>query len=324
MDSIHVANVFNTYRQEENNFTNGLFSLLRISAYERPHFLASFLKDLLGITPQGSIDTEFRVCVLRKIELADAELRCGTCCLRFETKIVSGAIRHDQVQRHLRHLKRCSGRFKRVVLLTPDDSDSQYIRQFRKKYNPSVLHLGWKPVHDYLGKSVKNSKKSVFSELVRQFLEQIHECVFTQDYAGVITKIAFGDHAEVYPTTTEDHYSYLEEMRRGWWNCWNTPRPYKELEGTGRKLLLYDRERGGITAEVEIKRVQHIRWERAFPSRNVFATKPKVFRKPILLKQIRSIPGFENFGKYRKDRTAYRNITREQYRQLMELRSNQR
>ena len=36
MDSIHAVNVFNTYDQQENNFTNGLFSLLRISAYERP------------------------------------------------------------------------------------------------------------------------------------------------------------------------------------------------------------------------------------------------------------------------------------------------
>ena len=26
--------------------------------------------------------------------------------------------------------------------------------------------------------------------------------------------------------------------------------------------------------------------------------------------------GFEDFGKHRKDRTAYRNITHEQYRQL--------
>jgi len=73
-----------------------------------------------------------------------------------------------------------------------------------------------------------------------------------------------------------------------------------------------------MTAEVEIKKVKHIRWEWSFASCNVFATKPRIFRRPISLKHIRSIPGFENFGKSQKDRTPYRNVTREQYRQLIE------
>ena len=314
MDRTNVANVFNTYAQEENNFTNGLFSLLQISAYERPHFVSSFLKDLLGIVPQGSIDTGFRVRVLRRIELADAELRCGNLCLRFEAKIVSGAVRHDQVRRHLRQLKRCSGRFKRVVLLTPDDSDSQYVKQFRTKYRPGVLHLGWKAVYDYLNESLKDGKKTVFSELVRQFLERIEEQVFRYDYAGVVQKIQFGKKTQIY------HETYRKEIME--WSAWDTPRTYEKLDGKGRKLLLYDSECEGITVEVEIKKVKHIPWERAFPSSNVFATKPKVFRTPIPLKRIRSISGFENFGKHRKDRNAYRNITREQYRQLTERRSN--
>ena len=50
---MHAVNVFSTFGQEENNFTNGLFALLRISAYEKPDFVKSFLKDLLGITPTG-------------------------------------------------------------------------------------------------------------------------------------------------------------------------------------------------------------------------------------------------------------------------------
>lgn len=315
MDTANLANVFNSYAQEENNFTNGLFSLLRLSAYERPQFIASFLKDLLGITPQGSIDAEFRVRVLRRIELADAELRCGNCCLRFETKIVSGAVRHDQVRRRLRQLKQCSGRLKRVILLTPDDTTSQYVRQIYKKYKPNVLHLGWKDVYDYLKKSVKGGKKTVFSELVGSFLERIEEQVFRYDYAGIIQKVNF-------KVSGVDSKTYRSGMRNGKWTYWNTPRPYEKLNGKGRKLLLYDGERKEITVEVEIKKVKHIRWERAYPSQNVFATKPKVFRRPIPLKHIWSIPGFENFGKYRKDRCAYRNITREHYRQLMEKRGN--
>ena len=72
MDSIHAVNVFNTYDQEENNFTNGLFSLLRISAYEGPQFVTTFLKDVLHMAPQGGIESMFGVRVLRGIEFADA------------------------------------------------------------------------------------------------------------------------------------------------------------------------------------------------------------------------------------------------------------
>ncbi len=314
MNAMHAVNVFSTFGQEENNFTNGLFALLRISAYEKPVFVKSFLKDLLGITPTGSIESVFCVRVLRGIEYADAELCFGECCLRFETKIASGALPHDEVRRRLKDLKGCSGRLKRVVLLTPDDPKSQYIKQFLSKYKPRVLHLGWKSVYDYLDTAANTGKPSAFTELVKQYLEQIRECVFEQDMAGVITKIAFGDYTEVYPD------EYLGEMRRGEWKNWHTPRLYKALDGTGRKLLLYDRERQAITAEVEIKKVKRIPYRRNFPWSNAFATKPKIFRPAIPLKLIRSLPGFENFGKYRKDRSAYRNLTREQYRQLMEIR----
>jgi hypothetical protein len=132
--------------------------------------------------------------------------------------------------------------------------------------------------------------------------------------AGVITKIAFGDHSEVYSN------EYLGEMRRGEWDRCHTPRLYKALDGTGRKLLLYDRERQSITAEVEIKNVERIPRRRNYPWCNEFAAQPKIFRPAIPLELIRSLPGFENFGKHRKDRSPYRNITREQYRLLMENR----
>jgi hypothetical protein len=312
---MHAVNVFSSFGQEENSFTNGLFALLRISAYERPDFVKSFLKDLLGITLTGRIESLFCIRVLKGIEYADAELCFGDCCLRFETKIASGALPHGEVRRRLKDLKACRGRLKRVVLLTPDDPKSQYIKQFLTKYKPKVVHLGWKSVYDYLVKAVTAGQPSAFTELLKQYLEQIRECVFEQDMAGVITKIAFGGYSKVYPD------EYLGEMRRGEWEAWHTPRLYKALDGTGRKLLLYDRERQAVTAEVEIKKVKRIPYRRDFPWCNQFATPPKIFRPAIPLKLIRSLPGFENFGKHRKDRSAYRNITREQYRQLMKLRS---
>jgi hypothetical protein len=172
-----------------------------------------------------------------------------------------------------------------------------------------VLHLDWKQVHDFLERSVRRGSGTL-SELVTQFLARIREQVFEQDFAGVITKVRFGPDTGVFPE------SYLRELLRE--KQWHTPRPYKELDGTGRKLLLYDRNQKGITAEVEISHVKHIRWERAFPSRNVFARTPTIFERPISVERIRSIPGFEHFGRHRKDRSPFRNVTREQYRQLVE------
>ncbi len=320
MDSIQAVNVFNTYRQEENNFTNGLFSILRISAYERPKFVTSFLKDLLQIEPRGGNESVFGVRVLRGIDFADAELRCGNCCLRFETKIVSGALPNAEVRRRLRGLKGCPGRLKRVVLLTPDDGNSQYMKQFLSKYKPTVLHLGWKDVYDYLETAVGSGERTAFLELVNQFMERIRDQVFRYDYAGIIQKVAFGHKADLYAET------FLDELRsgeKGGWSYWDTPRKYEKLDGTGRKLMLYDRTRQAIVAEAEIRKVERTNHSRDFPWSNHFAAGTlRRFHKPIPLSRIRSIPGFEGFSMYRRDRTAYRNITREQYRQLMEKRSD--
>lgn len=309
MKSADGVNVFRQYK-EENSFTNGLFSLLKLSTMERPALVASFL-DLLKLKADG--ECECRVRVLRGIDAADAQLRVGKCCLRFETKVKSGCLAQDQIRRRLRELRRCPGRIKRVVLLTPDDPKSTYVRDVLSKFRPRVLHLGWPSVYGFLEK--ESSGISTLSELVKQFLERIRERVFEQDFAGVISKVSFNDHTGVCQET------YVDEMRRNEWDDWGTPRPYKELDGTGRKLLLYEKGKG-ITAEVEIERVKtDYRIKNGFPSRNVFAGQPRIFSPPISLKQIRSVPRLEAFGRYRKDRSPYRNLTREQYAQLIDSHS---
>jgi hypothetical protein len=305
------VNIFANYQQEENLFTNGLVALLDLSRHEHPQFGRSFLRDLLGLSVEGRVQP----CrVLRGIDgTADAELRCKGFCVRFETKIRSGALTARQLKSHLKRLSHCPERLKRLVLLTPDDGGSAYVREFLDIDRCRMLHLGWRAVYDWLEERASQSKGTVFSQLVRQFLDRIHDCVFEQDIAGVITKIAFGDESEVYPDT------YLREMRRDEWDRWNTPRQYKNLDGKGRKLLLYDGKKRGITAEVEIKKVSRIPRRRKWCWRNLFVPGTlRIFRKPIPLSRIRSIPGFEGFSMYRKDRSAYRNITREQYRLLME------
>ena len=216
-----------------------------------------------------------------------------------------------QVRRHLKGLRRCSGRLKRLVLLTPDDSHSNYIKQVLSKHSSLVLHLEWRNVYDYLSKSVGNTADRVFSKLVRQFLDQIHDCIFEQDYAGIIQKVRFGHKSGIYAET------FIDELRggeKGEWSCWDTPRKYEKLDGTGRKLMLYDRTRKAIVAEVEIRRVKRTNHSRGFPWSNFFA--PGTLRvypksKWIPLDHILKILGFEKSGM-----TSHWNVTQEQYRLL--------
>lgn len=306
---MRTVNIFASYKQE-NQFTNGLISLLELSRRDNPQFVRLFLNDLLSIRPKEGIHS-FRV--LRGIDgTADAEMCAKGCCIRFETKIRSAALTKEQIGRHRRQLIRSPQRLKRLVLLTPDDGNSAYIDQFRSIDPTHILHLEWRRVYEFFGEH-QNKMGKVFSELVGQFLELIHDTVFTQDIAGIILKIDFGDKSEIY------HDTYLDDMRTnpGDWKYWNTPRQYKNLDGTGRKLILYDRTKG-ITAEVEIKQVKRISPRGDYPWRNLFAPGTlRIFDTPIPLSRIRKLQGFENFGRYRMDRSAYRNITQEEYRELI-------
>ena len=148
----------------------------------------------------------------------------------------------------------------------------------------------------------------VFAGLVNQFLDRIHENVFQQDMAGVILKINLSE---------KDVAQYLTEMAAGEWTAWNTPRKYEKLDGTGRKMLLYDRARSGITVEVEIGEVTTNTSDPGYPCTNKFAPETlKLFDPPIPLSRIRLLEGFKDFGVHKKDRTPYRNFTRSQYEQL--------
>ena len=144
--------------------------------------------------------------------------------------------------------------------------------------------------------------------LIQQFLEQIYDCIFEQDFAGVIQKISFGDISEVYAD------QYIKEMRNDEWDRWNTPRKYEKLDGTGRKLLLYDNSLQAITAEAEIQKVYKANESRAFPWTNIFVPKSlQVYETPVPVARVIAIPGFENF---KSGRSANWNVTREQYRLL--------
>jgi hypothetical protein len=165
-------------------------------------------------------------------------------------------------------------------------------------------------VYAFLERSIKVEESGLFSELVRQFLIWSHSRIIEQDIVGIIMTIAFGKKAGVYSKT------YIGEMKAEMeiGVRWNTPRRIKDLDGKGRKLMLYDKTRQGITVEVEIQKVERIDSDPGFPWSNVF--KPgtlRVLDPPIPLSRIRSVPKLESFG---KGRAPYYKLTYEQYRML--------
>ena len=323
-----TINIFTCYEQKENQFTNGLVSMLELSRHSGAPLAESLLRTLPRLYMEDEIRS-FRV--LRGIDgTADAELCGNDCCIRFETKIKAGTLATvkagivgKQIRDHLERLERSPQALKVLVLLTPDDSNSGYVKRilssktikaFCRKSKHHVLHLEWRGVYEFLEDRVAKKADPVFKQLVRQFLRQIHDRIFEQDFAGIIQKIAFGDKAEVYPYTTEDHVGYLDQMKRGEWTCWNTPKEYTKLNGTGRKLLLYDNQREAITVEVEIARVEEHKESGKYHCRNSFVPKTlKLYPTPIPLGHIKSISGFENFT---RGMAAAWNVTQEQYRQL--------
>lgn len=132
------------------------------------------------------------------------------------------------------------------------------------------------------------------------------------EVSAVIVKIAFGDKSEVYPDR------YLDEMRRGEWTRWNTPRKYKHLETKGNKLILYDSTRKALTLEVEIQEVKEQNEDPGYPWSNVFTPGTiTIYETPIPVESLRQIEGFKNFSVYKKDRSAYRNVTAQQYESLI-------
>ena len=304
------VNIFAIYEKREDDYTNGLLSLLSLASAGRSQLLNRLLNQLdLSIACEPS---DFRV----QVEHADAEVSGRGFCIRFESKIVSATLREEQIRQHLGMLDKKPQADKYLVLLTPDDSNSGYIRPFLG-VDRRIRHVDWRHVYDLLEPPDGQDQDIVFTTLCRQFQRHIWRTIFDQDIAGCILKIRFGEESGVDPNT------YLREMKEGRWDRWNTPRQYKSLDGTGRKLMLYDRIRQGVTIEFEIGEVEKTDEEAGYPWRNAIVSGSiRTFDPPLPLERIRSLQHFQDFGLHRKDRNAFRNLTREQYRLLVEDRRN--
>lgn len=302
------VNLFTDYKQQEDRFTNGLVSILKLAELQDRTFIPSFFRDLLNIELHApSICAQ----VLRGYDVksnADAVFLANNTRVCLECKIVSASLRREQIQKHLQNLHKAPEDIRYLVLLTPDDSGSSYIGAHLDTGTSHMKHLEWRRVYEYLSVYENNCKNTVLRSVIRQFLATIKDMILEQDIVGIISKVSFGEHSEVYA------HCYLDEMRAGKWTKWNTPRLYKNLDGTGRKLLLYDKDRKAITVEAEISKVEETHDEADYPFTNWFADGSiRVLEPPISAENIESMTGFEKFT---HERAPYRNLTHEQYRSL--------
>ena len=311
-----AVNIFSLYHQEENDFTNGLLALLRLSrAEDGCRDLIRRFTGLLEIPNQDRFETfEMQVSqrgdVPGSLSVPDAELSNIDCCLLMETKIVSGMLDRVQMDGHLEHLAARPQPIKLLVLLTPDDSNSRYIQQFLAVHGDRVRHLNWRVVFDLLDAVSKERPNSVFGMLAKDFVDRIRTRVFECDHIGIIQTLRFGESTEVFADR------YVEQLRTGAFQHWNTPREYKQLSGTRRKLLLYDPQVQAITVAVTIERVVQHEAEVDFPWRNtIVPNSTHVFEPPLGRDAIRRVPGLERFA---RGQSAYRTLTHEQFRALVE------
>jgi hypothetical protein len=302
------VNLFTDYKQQEDRFTNGLVSILKLSELQDRTFIPSFFRDLLNIELHAP---SIRAQVLRGYDVksnADAVFLASNTRVCLESKIVSASLRQEQIQKHLQNLHKAPEDIRYLVLLTPDDSGSSYIGAHLDTDTGHIKHLEWRRVYEYLLVYEHNCTNTVLRSVIRQFLATIKDMIFEKDIVGIISKVSFGEHSEVYA------HCYLDEMRAGKWTKWNTPRLYKNLDGTGRKLLLYDKERKAITVEVEVSKVEETHDEADYPFTKWFADGSiRVLEPPISAETIESMTGFEKFT---HERAPYRNLTHEQYRSL--------
>ena len=306
---MNCVNIFRHYSQAENRYTNGLISLLKIGSRIDDNLLTEFGR-LADITLSNK--SSFKV--LREFEgTADAEMVNKDSVMLVETKIISGTLRSEQIKRHLRILLNYKQKNKRLVCITPDSANSHYIEQFTKISPSKLVHITWNSIIQLLQKNQSNN--IVFSDLVNDYIDEIKEDIFEQDISAVIVKISFGDKSEVYPD------DYLDEFKGDEWTDWHTPKKYNELDGKGKKLILYDKYKG-LVLEVEIEKVRRDPKRKSnnlYPWSNKFVKNSlRTYSKPIPLSVIKKIPDKnDKFSNFDKCSTSHWNLTREQYQWLM-------
>lgn len=124
-DALKTVNIFKSYAQKENHFTNGLISLLSIGKTQDPEFVNDFMIACNITDSRDDYDTFQVLAGYDAKSTVDAKIMGRTIAVHFETKIVSASLDQAQIDRHLASIY--DERRKNIlVLLTPDDSGGGY------------------------------------------------------------------------------------------------------------------------------------------------------------------------------------------------------
>lgn len=310
-----TRNIFANYGQAENNFTNGLFSLLELSQCEDSSLPRRFFTDLLNVDfPQGI--PSFKV--LGQMEprcTVDAQVIGENVSLFFETKIQSYTLESRQIEQHLKAVRQCRSKVKKLVVLTPDDGCSDFIKE-RTALSPQfIIHLSWAAVRDYLIRESARWKGRVLEGLIKEYVAVINGTIEEQDFIGIIQKVAFNKKTGL---SCREHCLTLLMDRDAEWGL---PKQRNELDGEHRKLLLYSAEGfeeglKGVFCEAEVAGCEWDDSETDYPWR--YRIKPESVNKftpPIPVTRIEKLPRFEKF-RARGVRTPYWNLLRSEYQYL--------
>ena len=138
------VNIFTTYSQKENHFTNGLISILKLISIEKKDFVKDFFQKVIPDVDFGAESIEnFQVLKgYEQASTADAILIGDSVIVQVETKIVSASLRKEQIDRHIGAFDNYLKKYNYLILLTPDDSGSTYIKKHTE--NKDVFHVEWK------------------------------------------------------------------------------------------------------------------------------------------------------------------------------------
>jgi len=89
----------------------------------------------------------------------------------------------------------------------------------------------------------------------------------------------------------------------------------RKMGVTFRRAVLYDAEVRGITVEVIVERVSEARRAEGFPWTNTFVPETlRFFDPPIGREELRRVDGLHSFA---RNQSPYRNLTHQQYRELV-------
>jgi hypothetical protein len=321
----------------ENQFTNGLFSLLDLSKVIDRDFSRRFFRELCNLELTGQLQfavlpgaepSEEKKQMRRGKITVDGEVHDDKTYIAFETKILSGGLRKDQIVHHLRTAISCRGEpTRRLVLLTPSDPTSEGATKYIADCGPecaalgldpgkTITHLRWRDVFNYLAQHGKDLKDKLFDTLVDEYLNTIRCTIFDQDYVGIIYKVAFNDTTCLH--CPEDIIEALTQPSG--WGMPNRKAGLDSDEANPKRILIYVGSLKVIFCEAI---VQGFREDSAgepdFPFR--YQVRPgsvRIFDPPIPLSRIKGIETLENLGRLR----GYVRLRNDVYQKLVEGQNN--